>query len=98
MGFEIFQFDDPPYEGPVDRPAYSYKDYVKGGFFHICFTVPDPEATYQIAEKLGAKKIGITTMPARDEHVLYMQDPWGNIVELLSCSFEEVFLRRFADI
>ena len=88
VAFEVFQFIDPPFVKPNEF------DYTRGGFFHIAITVPDPDAmAARVCEK-GGKQIGKTVEMYDGERALYVQDPWGNIVECLSCSFEKLMANR----
>ncbi|KAF2099271.1 Glyoxalase/Bleomycin resistance protein/Dihydroxybiphenyl dioxygenase [Rhizodiscina lignyota] len=75
VGFEVFEFSDPPYKQP--EPF----DYARGGFFHIAITVSDPDAIAAKATKLGGKQIG-ETVSMYGEKALYLQDPWGNGMNL----------------
>ena len=45
------------------------------------------------AKELGGKQIG-ETCDMYGEKALYLQDPWGNIIECLSCSFEQLMGNR----
>ncbi|GME33216.1 hypothetical protein FDECE_3456 [Neofusicoccum parvum] len=94
VGFEIFEFRDPRYSGPERRPAYGPETYSGGGFFHVCFTSAEPEKVLAKALAAGARQVGETIAPGEGETCFYMQDPWGNIVEILSCSFEQLFLKN----
>ncbi|KAH0829715.1 hypothetical protein AYO21_10621 [Fonsecaea monophora] len=96
VGFEIFEFVDPPYDGKTAPLQWGPGNYAKGGWFHVAFTVPDPVATLREAEKMGAKLVGEICSPAPGETVIYMQDPWDNVVELLSCSFEHLIMNGVA--
>ncbi|KAK5712562.1 hypothetical protein LTR17_017943 [Elasticomyces elasticus] len=87
VGFEIFEFIDPPFKQPENF------DYTRGGFFHIGVTVADPEDVAKRATEMGGKLIG-EPVGMYEEKALYVQDPWGNIVELLSCSFEKLMGNR----
>ncbi|KAF7562351.1 hypothetical protein G7046_g1796 [Stylonectria norvegica] len=84
IGLEIFEFIEPRAEA-TDSFAYH-----KGGFFHICVTDPDPDAMSARVVKAGGKQIG-TTVDANGKGVMcvYVSDPWGNVVEILSVSFLE---------
>ena len=86
VGIEFFEFIDPPLQQPASF------DYTKGGVFHVALTVSDPEALCNEAVKKGAKRIGQSILPwealGDDNVALYMQDPWGNAIELVSCGFE----------
>jgi catechol-2,3-dioxygenase len=94
VGFELFQFIDPPMSQPASF------DYTKGGVFHIAVTDPDPEALCERVVKAGGSKIGPTITPASCEgeperqYALYCQDPWGNVIEACSCSFEKMMANR----
>ncbi|KAF2660285.1 Glyoxalase/Bleomycin resistance protein/Dihydroxybiphenyl dioxygenase [Lophiostoma macrostomum CBS 122681] len=94
IGFELFQFIDPPMSEPASF------DYTRGGVFHVAVTDPDPEALCERVVKAGGKKIGETVTPASCEGegekqlALYCQDPWGNVIEACSCSFEKMMANR----
>lgn len=96
VGFEIFEFIDPPYSGTGRSTRFGPNDYTNDGFFHVAITVPDVIATFKEAESLGARIVGEVTYPAPGETCIYMQDPWGNVVELLSCSFEQLIANGVA--
>ena len=94
VGFELFQFIDPPMSEPAEF------NYTRGGVFHLAITDPDPEALLERAIKAGARQIGEAVVPASCEGegerqvALYMQDPWGNVIEACSCSFEKMMANR----
>ncbi len=69
VGFEIFEFIDPPFKKPEEF------DYARGGFFHIGVTVSDPEAVAKKASSMGGKLIG-EPVGMYQEKALYVQDPW----------------------
>jgi len=87
VGFEVFEFVDPPHE---PAPAFEYN---RSGFFHIAVTAPDPEAVCERAVKEGGKQIG-ETVDMGEERALYLSDPWGNVVEVLTCSFEHLMANK----
>lgn len=87
VGFEIFEFVDPTYKKPNEF------DYTRGGFFHVAITVADPDAMAQKVIEHGGKRIG-ETVELYGERALYLQDPWGNVLEFLSCSFHELMANR----
>ncbi|KIX06650.1 uncharacterized protein Z518_04626 [Rhinocladiella mackenziei CBS 650.93] len=93
VGLEIFEFTDPKYNGPTERVNWNPDTYTRGGFFHICLTVADVEATMKEAVERGARVVGRNVTLVEDEKAVYLQDPWGNVVELLSCSCEQLFLK-----
>jgi catechol 2,3-dioxygenase-like lactoylglutathione lyase family enzyme len=89
VGVELFQFIDPPV-----KKGTSFKDmYTRGGYFHICITHPDPDTLLKKISSTGAKQIG-ETIKIGDEKALYMSDPWGNVIEVLSCSFEQLMANK----
>ncbi|OAL31696.1 hypothetical protein AYO20_08089 [Fonsecaea nubica] len=97
VGFEMFQFVDPPYQGPTEvPPRFGPQEYTRGGFFHVGFPVEDPEAILAKAVKLGARQIGQMTRPTPNLSGTYMYNPWGNVVELISADFQQLFLQMLA--
>ena len=93
VGFELFQFIDPPMSEP------SSFNYTRGGVFHVAITDHDPEGLCEKVVKAGGRKIGETVVPAsvkegERECTLYVQDPWGNVLEICSCSFEKLMANR----
>lgn len=89
VGLEFFQFVDPP---PVPRKE-SF-DFATVGVFHICVTDPDPEALVRRVVAAGGKQLGGYMDYSRYGHEghkgVYMQDPWGNVVECMSLSLDRV--------
>ena len=57
-------------------------------------TAPDPDAVAEAACKDGAKRLGETITMYDGDKALYLRDPWGNVVEVLSCSFEQLMGNR----
>lgn len=96
VGFEIFEFIDPPTKSSEDANAkWSLEEqYQRGGFFHIGVTAPDPDAVAERACQDGASRIGETITSYDGEKALYVRDPWGNVIEILSCSFEQLMGNR----
>jgi catechol 2,3-dioxygenase-like lactoylglutathione lyase family enzyme len=92
IGFELFQFIDPPMTQPADF------DYTRGGVFHVAVTDRDPEGLCAKVIAAGGKKIGETVVPAsaagENECTLYVADPWGYTIEICSCSFEKLMANR----
>ena len=90
----------PDFEYNRMPPSYSLRssigekanDYlgecVGAGFFHIAVTSPDPEDVLKRAVAQGGKQVGETVAMGPVEKALYLSDPWGNVVEVLSCSYE----------
>lgn len=86
IGFEVFQFMDPSFRAnAVDF------EYNRGGFFHICVTDPDPEALADKVVREGGRRQGVTVKVADGSVTCaYVKDPWGNVVEVLSASFDRM--------
>jgi catechol 2,3-dioxygenase-like lactoylglutathione lyase family enzyme len=90
VGLEVFQFIDPSMSEPA---TFKYR---RGGVFHFAITHPNPASLVKRIIKEGGKQIGETvTLSPRTEKMdaevaLYFQDPWGNTIEAMSCTFEEM--------
>ncbi|OAG06008.1 Glyoxalase/Bleomycin resistance protein/Dihydroxybiphenyl dioxygenase [Paraphaeosphaeria sporulosa] len=91
---ELHKFINPPMSEPAGF------NYTRGGVFHLAVTDPDPEGLLERAKAMGARQIGEAVTPASCEGegerqvALYMQDPWGNVIEACSCSFEKMMANR----
>lgn len=94
MGIELFEFINPKYKGPKDPITFEEKNYVHGGFFHIAFTVPEPDELCERVVKEGGKNIGDTVLLGKGEYALYLQNPWGNVIEAMSCTFEQMLANQ----
>lgn len=84
IGVEIFQF--PSHETPEDN-----FEYWKTGVFHFCVQDPDVEGLADRIVRHGGKQ----RMPVRyyfpnekPYRMVYMEDPFGNILEIYSHSYE----------
>ncbi len=88
VGLELFQFVEPPTETPGDN-----MEYWKVGVFHLCFTDPDIEGlARRIAETGGKQRTPVWNfIPGTDRKLVYCEDPFGNIIELFSHSYEQTF-------
>lgn len=89
VGIELFEFKDPA----AERRENSF-EYWKTGIFHIAFTSSDLEESMKKIEKNGGKirsKIWESFPGCR---LLYCEDPFGNIFELYSCSYAEMYANR----
>lgn len=86
VGLEVFQFIDPPYQ----KPAKGFEeDYTRGGFFHIGVTNTDVDAQVDKIKANDGKLLGKRVNFAGAE-AAYTEDPWGNVVEILSISFDRI--------
>lgn len=92
VGFELFEFLEPRIAEPDGRANFA-ADYKRGGFFHVGVTTSDVEGLATKAVAAGAKRIGETVQVFGYE-AMYLEDPWGNVVELLNCSFERLMSNR----
>lgn len=89
VGLELFQFVDPKSERKHD----GMDDFEHPGYFHICFTDPDIEGLAQrIVETGGKMRTPVYEfIPGTDRKLVYCEDPFGNIIELFSHSYEQTF-------
>lgn len=86
IGFEVFQFIDPKTD-----PKRQEFEFQKPGFFHICVTDTNPDDLAKKVESSGGKRIGRTVDPiGTGVKCLYTADPWGNVVEILNVSFDQL--------
>lgn len=89
VGFELFEFVDPK---PQPHPqGFEAGDFTKPGYFHMAVTDSDPNKLAAEVVKAGGKKIGNTVDPlGLGAEVLYVADPWGNVIEILNVNFEQL--------
>lgn len=90
-GFELFQFLGPD---PERRP--DTMEYWKNGFFHIGVTDPDvPGKVAEIEANGGMKRSEIWELfPGEGVYVCYCEDPFGNVVEIMSHRYEQALANR----
>ncbi|HVL34035.1 MAG TPA: VOC family protein [Burkholderiales bacterium] len=88
VGLELFQFIEPA----VERRADNF-EYWKAGIFHLCVTDPDVEGlARRIAARGGRQRIpAFEFVPGRPYRLVYCEDPWGTVIEVMSHSYAEVF-------
>lgn len=96
IGFEVFEFITPKYEGPTTAAPMPFNTsaWTRGGFFHIAVTAPEPEMLAQQVERNGGKRFGQAVSLPNGEEALYVQDPWGNVIEICSTDFESLITPR----
>lgn len=86
---EVFQFID-----PAPKPRDEEFEFSRVGVFHICVTDPDPEALVKKIVESGGKQVGgsmdYSAYGLTGQNGIYTQDPWGNVVEVMSISLERV--------
>jgi catechol 2,3-dioxygenase-like lactoylglutathione lyase family enzyme len=88
VGFELFQFVDPPVSEPDERFRYW-----QTGVFHICVTDPDLEGLVaRIVSRGGRQRTKIWNfLPGRPYRLVYCEDPFGIVIEAFSHSYAETF-------
>lgn len=86
VGFELFEFVDPEFEPP--QRTFQEGGFTRGGLFHFAITVPDVRALAARAVDNGGSLICDPVEMGAGEEALYIADPWGNVIECMSCSFE----------
>jgi len=90
-GFELFEFLEPKPERREDT-----MEYWKNGFFHIAITHPDVEAkVLEITENGGSQRSKVWELfPGEGIKVCYCEDPFGNVLEIISHRYEQVLANR----
>ena len=88
VGIELFEFSEPK----SVRPDNNF-EFWKTGIFHICVTDPDIEDLATTIDKSGGKKRSKVWQlwPEKPYKVCYCEDPWGNIIEISSHSYEQTW-------
>ena len=88
IGLELFQFLDPP----VTKPSDNF-DFARAGIFHLCVTDPDVEGLVsRVVENGGRKRTGVWKfLEGRPYKLVYCEDPFGNVIEIFSHTYAEVF-------
>lgn len=87
VGFEVFQYVEPK----AQRRVTDNFEYWKSGFIHICITDPNVEdLCNRISESGGKQRSKIwEIVPDKGYKIVLCEDPFGNIVEIYSNSYEE---------
>lgn len=88
VGLELFQFVEPAVEMPDETMPYW-----RCGVFHLCVTDPDVEGmATRIVANGGRQRVPVFAfVPGRPFKLVYCEDPWGNVLEIMSHSYAEVF-------
>jgi catechol 2,3-dioxygenase-like lactoylglutathione lyase family enzyme len=87
VGLELFQFIDPPVVEPLDN-----MDFATTGYWHLCFTDPNiEELADRIAATGGKQRTDVFGFAPPDRKLVYCEDPFGNVIEIFSHSYEETF-------
>jgi len=89
VGFELFQLLDPPHERRLPL-----LEFWKNGFFHVCITDPDVEgAVARVVEHGGKQRSKVWQVdPSQTLYrICYCEDPFGNILEIYSHSYDQLY-------
>ncbi len=89
IGIELFQLVDPPHERR--EPAL---EYWKSGVFHIALTTGDiVSLTRRVVECGGRQRsaVWLNQPPHPAKKMVYLEDPWGTIIELYSHLYEHMY-------
>ena len=91
VGIELFQFMEPSTK-PGEEANFE-KNYARGGYFHMAITVPDCDSAIEKIVANGGKLIG-KSVTVFDHYAAYVSDPWGNVIEVITGSFERIMSNR----
>ena len=91
VGFEVFQFVEPD-----TLAAAAGNAEWRSGFFHIALTHPDvPAMAARIAAAGGRQRSPVLYNFEDESHcICYCEDPFGNVVEIMSTRYEQLFSNR----
>lgn len=91
VGIELFEFKIP--KAKVRKNNF---EYWKTGFFHVAFGVKNIGKTIRKIKDNGGQirsKIW-EVFPSSEYKAAYCEDPFGNIFEIITCSFNEMVNRK----
>ena len=90
-----------PSPGKSRRPVKELKkqapadnlEYWKHGYWHICFTDPEIDALVaRIVAAGGKQRTDVWAfIPGTDRKLCYCEDPFGNVIEIFSHTYEQTF-------
>lgn len=87
VGFELFEPIDPPLE-----KRENMVEFWRAGYFHICVTDPDVEALVERIVETGGQKLSQIwpdrPPPKEEFRMCYCTDPFGNVIEVYSHSYD----------
>jgi catechol 2,3-dioxygenase-like lactoylglutathione lyase family enzyme len=88
VGIELFQFIEPASEL---RPEENNFEYWKTGYFHICLTELNVEGLAdKIASTGGKRRTDVLEVtPGSGKKFCFCEDPFGNVIEIYSHSYEQ---------
>src|SRR5687768_3299689 len=85
IGIELFEF-------PNTKPEHKPFEYWRPGIFHICLQDQDLEERVKIIVSLGGRQrmsqVRYYYPDQKPYRMVYCEDPFGNIIELYSHSYE----------
>jgi catechol-2,3-dioxygenase len=89
VGIELFQFIEPAAESRLDEQDNF--EYWKTGYFHVALTEPNiEELADKIASTGGMRRTDVMELvPGSDRKFCFCEDPFGNIIEIYSHSYEQ---------
>jgi catechol 2,3-dioxygenase-like lactoylglutathione lyase family enzyme len=90
VGFEIFEYIEPKAERRIEDNF----EYWKSGFIHICITDPDIEGLCKKISETGGKQRSKIweIVPEKGYKIAFCEDPFGNIIEIYTHSYEQTIL------
>ncbi len=89
IGLELFEFKEPK----VVLRKNNF-EYWKTGIFHIAFNVSNLEETIEKIIKNKGKMISKVWELFPGCQMAYCQDPFGNVFEILNCSYIEMVMEK----
>jgi catechol 2,3-dioxygenase-like lactoylglutathione lyase family enzyme len=92
IGVELFEMKD--------RDERHEVNFSRLGIFHFCLQTDDFEAVIEKTEKFGGKvRMDIMRYHPEDDSkpakMVYLEDPFGNLFELYSHSYEETYASEY---
>lgn len=87
-GFEVFQFDAPAYE----RPDEVFQ-FWRSGVNHFAVTAPNvAEFAAEVRASGGTQRSEVVTLDeSRGFQIVYCEDPWGNVFEICSHPYADMW-------
>ena len=92
IGLELFEFKEP--KAVLRKNNF---EYWKTGIFHIAFNVSNLEETIEKITKNKGKMISKIWELFPGCQTAYCQDPFGNVFEILNCSYTEMVRERLSN-